>query len=311
MRRRNRSPYASWRGRWRVLWLILLSGWLACCDQSVTPRYTDDQLRIVSLSPAITQVLIELGLGDAIVAVGDFDDLAPVGTPSLGRYIDLDLERLTMLAPTHVLAMTGQAGLPDRVRQMAEQRRFELADLPYPGRVADGIALTRQVGEAIGRGAKTDKLADEMAYQLDRFAALTAERDRPRALMIFNLERVMASGPNTVNDALLRIAGGTNAATDTTVTAPVFDREALRALAPEVIFLFMPGESPLVGIDDPRLDGLRGLSLPAMVNERVYLLNDPAVLLPGPSMMTTAVSMAVALHPDLAEPIAEVFRETP
>ena len=31
----------------------------------------------------------------------------------------------------------------------------------------------------------------------------------------------------------------------------------------------------------------------------------------GPSVVTTAVSMAVALHPDLAEPIAEVFRESP
>ncbi|MEO0513690.1 MAG: ABC transporter substrate-binding protein [Planctomycetota bacterium] len=286
-------------------------GWLASCDQNVRPSYTDQQLRIVSLLPAITHVLIELGLQDAIVAVGDYDDLAPLGTPSLGRFVDLDLERLATLAPTHVLAATGQAGLPERVNQMAEQGRFKLADLPYPGQVEAGIALIRQVGQAIGRETKTSKLAAEMEHQLDRFAALTAERDRPRTLMVFNLERVMASGPNTVNDELLHIAGGTNAATDTTVTAPIFDREALRALAPEVIFVLMPGEPPLVGMDDPRLDGLRGLSLPAMENQRVYLLNDPAVLLTGPSMVTTAVSMAVALHPDLAEPIAEVFRETP
>lgn len=291
--------------------LFVLGVVLGACGQTSSPQYSDGQLRLVSLAPAITHVLIELGLQDAIVAAGDYDDLAPVGTPSLGRYLDLDLERLTTLAPTHVLAMTGQAGLSESVTQMAEQRRFILADLPYPGRIDAGIQLIEQVGEAIGREAKTTKLADDMRYQLGRFAELTSGGDRPRALMLFNLAPVMASGPNTVNDELLYLAGGRNAAADATVTAPIYDREALRALAPEIIFLLMPGEPPLASADDPRLDALRGLGLPAMEHGRVYLLNDPAVLLPGPSMVTTVVSMSVALNPELAEPIAEVFRDTP
>lgn len=291
--------------------LSLLCGCLVACGEPKTPTYADDQLRIVSLAPAITHVLIELGLQDAIVAVGDYDELAPVGVPSLGRYIDLDLERLTTLAPTHVLAMTGQAGLPDQVVQMGEQGRFALADLAYPGRVENSIELIEQVGLAIGREEKTTALAREMRQQLAAFTELTAGRERPKTLMVFNLERVMASGPNTVNDELLHIAGGRNAASEATVTAPVYDREALRALAPDVVFLLMPGEPPLTGPDDPRLTSLQGLGLPAIENQRIYLLNDPAVLMPGPSMVTTAVSMAVALHPDLAEPIAEVFRATP
>lgn len=291
-----------------VLWCCVC---LISCGKPQPSTYTDDQLRIVSLAPAITHVLIEIGLQDAIVAVGDYDQLAPAGVPSLGRYIDLDLERLTTLAPTHVLAMTGQAGLPDRVKQMAEQGRFELTDLAYPGRIETGIELIEQVGGGIGREDSTRALAQEMRQQLAAFARLTAERDRPNTLMVFNLERVMASGPNTVNDQLLDIAGGRNAASEATVTAPVYDREALQALAPDVIFLLMPGEPPLAGPEDPRLASLQGLGLPAVENQRVYLLNDPAVLMPGPSMVTTAVSMAVALHPDLAEPIAEVFRATP
>lgn len=280
---------------------------LGSCGESGPPHYADDQLRIVSLSPAITQVLNELDLRQALVAVGDDDQLAPPAVPSLGRYIDLDLERLTTLAPTHVLAMTGQAGLPQRVTAMAAAGRFELADLPYPGDVASGLTLIEQIGDAIGRSERTQSLASEMRQQLDAIAQLTAERVRPRVLMVFNTRRVMASGPNTVNDELLRIAGGINAAADASVGAPIYDREALRALRPDVIFLLQPAAAPLTGADDPRLDVFAGLDLPAINNQRVYLLNDPAVLLPGPSIVTTAVSMAVALHPDLAEPIAEVF----
>ncbi|MBB6431233.1 ABC transporter substrate-binding protein [Algisphaera agarilytica] len=293
-------------------WLFLLvSLGLMSCGEPREAGFSDDQLRIVSLAPAITHTLNEIGLRDAIVAVGEGDELAALGTPSLGRYVDLDLERLATLAPTHVLAMTGQAGLPEGVNRMAGQGRFVLVDLAYPGGVESSIGFIDEVGAAIDREDRTSPLTQGMRERLAAIAELTAERERPRALMVFNLERVMASGPNTVNDALLQIAGGENAASEATVTAPVYDREALRALAPEVIFLLMPGEPPLDGADDPRLSGLRGLGIPAVENERVYLLNDPAVLIPGPSMVYTAVSMAVALHPDLAEPIAEVFRDHP
>ncbi|MEM1027563.1 MAG: ABC transporter substrate-binding protein [Planctomycetota bacterium] len=289
-----------------VLWLGLMS-----CGEPGPITYTDQQLRIVSLAPAITHVLIELGLQDAIVAVGDYDDLAPVDTPSLGRFIDLDLEQLTTLAPSHVLAMTGQAKLPQRVYQMSERGRFKLADMSYPGSVDQVLDSIQQIGQALGREERTSQMISEMRYQLDAFAELTADRDRPSTLMLFSLDPIYASAPNTVNDELLRIAGGRNVVVETKVTAPVYDREALRALAPEVIFLLLPGQPPLGGPDDTRLDSLRGLGLPAVENDRVYLLNDPTILHAGPSVVTTAVSMAVALHPDLAEPIAEVFRESP
>ncbi|MEM6855085.1 MAG: ABC transporter substrate-binding protein [Planctomycetota bacterium] len=289
-----------------LLWLGLVS-----CGEPRPVTYTDQQLRIVSLAPAITHVLIELGLQDAIVAVGDYDDLAPVNTPSLGRFIDLDLEQLTTLAPTHVLAMTGQAKLPQRVYQMADQGRFVLADTPYPGNVEQVMDSIQQIGQALGREERTSQMVREMRYQLDAFSELTADRERPSALMLFSLDPIYASAPNTVNGELLRIAGGRNVVVETKVTAPVYDREALRALAPEVIFLMLPGDPPLDGPDDPRLDSLRGLGLPAVENGRVYLLNDPTIVHAGPSVVTTAVSMAVALHPDLAEPIAEVFRESP
>jgi ABC-type Fe3+-hydroxamate transport system substrate-binding protein len=274
-------------------------------------EYEDHELRIVSLSPAITQVLIELGLRESIVAVGDFDELAPPDVPSLGRYIDLDLEKLLTLRPTHVLAMTGQAGLPEKVKTLAEQRGFALTDLDYPDTVHAALGLIEKVGEALERVQRGEALAGRVRFQLDGIAALTAERERPSALLAFSTERVMASGPGTVNDELLAIAGGVNAAADATVTAPIFDREKLRAIQPDVIFLMLPGQPPLTQRSDPRLASFRGLDLPAVLNDRVIVLNDPAVLLPGPSMATAAASMAVALHPDLAQPIAEVFRATP
>ena len=292
-----------------LLALMLVVGGLSSCARPA--EYTDGQLRIVSLSPAITQVVIELGLSDALVAVGDYDDIAPPGVPSLGPFTDLDLERLTTLAPTHVLAMTGDSGLPPRVTSLGEAGRFELADFDYPGDIKAVLTLTRGVGEALGRSERADRLVVALEYQLDAITALARDTPSPRALLVFGVDPVIVSGPGTVNDELLRRAGGVNAASSARVTAPVYDREALRGLAPEVIFLLEPGGMPWGGVDDPRLAPFRGLDLPAMRDGRVVVLNDPAVLLPGPSLAKTAASMAIALRPDLAEPIAEVFRDGP
>ncbi|MEM7627419.1 MAG: ABC transporter substrate-binding protein [Planctomycetota bacterium] len=294
------------RSTLRLLLALVGVGLISCAEPA---DYRDEHLRIVSLSPAITQVVIELGLADAIIAVGDYDELAPRGVPSLGRFNDLDLERLTTLAPTHVLATTGEVSLPDRVIQLGEAGRFALSDFDYPNDIAAALRLTRDVGVALGRAERVEELVTSIEHQLESIEALTAERDRPRALLVFATSPVMVSGPGTVNVELLRIAGGANAAADARVTAPVYDREALRALAPDAIFLMEPGGTPWAGPGDPRLDPFRGLDLPALQSGRVFVLNDPAVLLPGPSLATTAVSMAVALHPDLAGPIAEVFRD--
>ena len=68
-----------------VIWWTVLVAALAACGGSSDPP-ADAGRRIVTLSPVVTQVLIELGLGDEIVAVGDLDPLAPAGVPSVGAW---------------------------------------------------------------------------------------------------------------------------------------------------------------------------------------------------------------------------------
>ena len=292
---------------------LLLSVFLGGCDTQTAPSSATasaaDAMRIVSLSPAITQVLVELDLADRLVAVGDYDEFAPVDTPSLGRYVDLDLERLTMLEPTHVLSMTGSAGLPPRVVAMADGGAFELADLTYPTAVSDAVQLIREVGSAVDY----DQQAAELAYRLDErlraIRELTDGRPRPSTLLVFDPRGLMASGPGSVNDELLHLAGGRNAASEAAVAAPVFDREAILELAPDVVFVMDPGGAPWSGPSDPRMGLLADLEVPAVRDGRVVLLNDPGVLLPGPSMDITAVSMVVALHPSLAEAVAEAMAD--
>ncbi len=285
-----------------VIWWAVLVAALAACSGSSEPSGEGGR-RIVSLSPVVTQVLIELGLGDEIVAVGDLDPLAPAGVPSVGGMVDVDLERLLSLRPTHVLATSGAAGLPAELRRLAgegasgEGGRFEVADLGYPDEVTDVADVIRGVGVAVGEGEAAERLAIGVLERLGALARRTAVGavegrggGRPRVVLVFATGPVVASGPGTVLDEVLTIAGGVNAAGGAAVSAVTYDREGLIALAPDAVFLLEPGGAALRE-GDPRRD-----AVPAVDPGRVYLFNGATVLIPGPSLADLAEAMAGVLN---------------
>ena len=254
--------------------------------------------RLVSLSPAITQWITELGHADALVAVGDGDAFAPRGLPSVGTFFDVDLERLAGVRPTAVLSATARDKLPPALRAAAARDGFALDAWPFPRTLDEATAFGRRVGAALDDAERGAAASVALRKRLDAVASAVAGRPRVRALMLFSLEPMRACGAGTVHHELLRLAGGENVLDQAAGPAPVLDRELLRGLAPDVVLLMRPGVSPREASDSFTSD-----------TARVVRLSDPAVLLPGPTMDTTAVSFAVALHPERARAVAEAYAE--
>ncbi len=64
-----------------------------------------DEIRIVSLSPAITEVLFDLGLEKNIVGTSSFSNYPESAKkiPTIGSYLSPSIEKIIRLNPTHVL----------------------------------------------------------------------------------------------------------------------------------------------------------------------------------------------------------------
>src|SRR5262245_21122101 len=79
--------------------------------------------RIVSLIPAVTEMLFALGAGSQVVAVSSFDDYPPQvkGLPRVGALLDPDLERILSLRPELVIVYESQVDL---------RRQLERASVP-------------------------------------------------------------------------------------------------------------------------------------------------------------------------------------
>ena len=99
---------------------------LAGCDrapaegtgQTVKPN-GEQATRVVSLAPAITQILVDMKSEKLLVGVAENDLGAPKGLPVVGNYQDLDSEAIIRLKPTHVIMMTGKEGPPQRLTELA------------------------------------------------------------------------------------------------------------------------------------------------------------------------------------------------
>ena len=323
-------PQASYDAIMRcfALLLILLVGLFSTgCDNQSSPASPPpdanaaqtDGPRLVTLAPALSQMLVDLGLSDAIVGVSEHDAAAPPGLPIVGNYTAVDTEALLAVKPTHVLMMAGPAGAPPRLRELAEQGLFKLSVFPFPLSVPDIERVLvddtqndqPDLGSSLGVTQQAMALKLKLLKQLAAIQSATADQPKPNVLLVLGTQpTVLASGPGTVHNELLDFAGGLNAAADATVTAPEYDRESLIALHPDVILLLMPN-APALKDNDPRLAVFEGLPIPAVEHKRIYLLNDPLVLLPSTSVAGVCAEMAKAIHPDLTDAIDNATRQDP
>jgi ABC-type hemin transport system substrate-binding protein len=265
----------------------------------------------VSLAPALTQLIVELGAADELVGVAEYDTLAPRGLPVVGNFLDVNGEALITARPTLVITMTGKGGVPARLSELSKAASFEVVSVASPESVREIDTALRVVARALQREPRGEELSERLHQQIAAIKRVTAEQPRLRVLLVIGTGPLMASGPGTVLDELLSLAGGINAASASPVRAPTFDREGLLAARPDVIVMLTPGAAPLGTIDtDARLAELRGLDIPATKNGRVLQISDPLTHVPGTNVVRTTALLAKALHPTLAVQFDEALSET-
>jgi ABC-type Fe3+-hydroxamate transport system substrate-binding protein len=298
---------------------VLLSG----CDRSPAPPTppAPAQLplaRVVTLAPALTQIVIDLGKGDLLVGVCSDDPVAPKGMKTIGDYRHVDEEALVALHPTVVFTMFGQEGANTRLEDLGQVHHFRVVSYDSPhsieemeeiiceGDVLRSGAAGRGVGAVLGNWEAGWKLMLKVQMELAGLEELTLNlENKPTVLLLIGTHPLMAVGPHSVHDALLnRYCGARNAAWNLVGNAPQISRERILEAKPDIIVLIQPNGAPLQSVDqDDRLSELRGLDVPAVKNNKVYLLDDPRGMLESSSLPVVAENLAKVLHPDLTAKI--------
>ncbi|HSL19327.1 MAG TPA: helical backbone metal receptor [Methylomirabilota bacterium] len=292
-------------GRRTSSWLIVGLGCLAaaCGERPPTGAGAALPARIVSLAPSLTETLLALELEDRVVGVTRFcPEVA--GAVEVGGYVDPNIEGIVDLDPDLVLLMQSHDVLERRLSELGLVTfRVDQHD------IAGVLDSVEAIAARCGVPDRGRRLAADLWDDLDGVAAAVADRERPRTLVVVGREigggigALWAAAPDTFFDDVVRLAGGDNVITGSTIRYPELSREGLFVLDPDVI-LDVVADGGVRGIApaDAAADWLELDELAAVRGGRVIVLDEDYVAIPGPRIVDTVRTVARALHPAVELP---------
>ncbi len=256
--------------------------------------------RIISLIPAVSEMLFSLGAGPRVIAVSSFDDYPPevLKLPRVGALIDPDLERILSLRPDLVIVYESQVDL---------RRQLERASIPMfvykHASLSDVTTTISQIGSRIGRDEDAIALVRRIDAAFAGIRRRVAGRPRPRTLLVFGrdaltLRGIYASGGLGFLHDMLDAAGGDNVFGDVKQQSVQATSELILARRPEVILELRAGDmSP----EQQRKEIAVWQSLPsvpAVRTGRLAIITDPRTVVPGPRVAEGTELIARTLHPE-------------
>jgi iron complex transport system substrate-binding protein len=255
--------------------------------------------RIVSLVPAVTEMLFAIGAGPQMVAVSSYDQDPPEvkALPRVGALLDPDVERILSLRPDLVITYGSQTDLQSQL----ERARIGFFDYRHAG-LADITTTMRALGARTGHAQEAEAIARGVESRLAAIRAGHAGRPRPRTLLVFGRERgalrnIYASGGRGFLHDMLEAAGGANVFADVNRESVQATTELILARAPEVILEVRSAD--ILTAEEAAREAASWTplaSVPAVRHNRVIVLTAKGLTVPGPRVADVVQRMAEALR---------------
>ena len=198
-------------------------------------------LRIVSLSPAITEILFELGLGGQIVGVAEYSDYPPAAAqiPRVGGYGEPNIELILRSRPGLVIT---QRISPEKIEQLKKQIGPTCPVLVLKlDMLAEIIESMQKIAEATNTGKRGHDLASKWQKQvtaLDKRYGDLSEQDRVRVYVEVGANPLRTCGQGNYISEIIDLAGGKNVGDAARGSLwPVVASETVVVWNPEVILL--------------------------------------------------------------------------
>jgi iron complex transport system substrate-binding protein len=284
----------------RVTWVVGFGAWVLVLAV-VASQQGQRPARIISLIPAVTEMLFAMGAGDQVVGISSFDTYPPEATTRtrVGALLNPDFERILSLKPDLVVLYITQTELAARL----ERARVPTFAYRHTG-LADISTTIRSLGDRVGRSAEASRVVDGIERALSAIRQSTASQPRPRVALVFGreagtLRSIFVSGGVGFLHDLIETAGAENAFADVTRESLQVSSETMLARAPDVIIEVRQSKWDH-SATTRELAAWRSLgSVPAVRTHRVHLIADDRLLIPGPRVIEGARVLAGVIHPGL------------
>lgn len=198
--------------------------------------------RIVSVSPAITEIIYALGAGDLLVGRTEFCTYPPETeqVECIGGITNLNIEKIVALNPDLVIC---GSMVDKKIVDQVEKMGIPMPCVIEKEKFNDLYDNIKRIGQLIGRSDKADSLIGAIRIQASQIDTLShydygiTEDEIPRPTVYyvvgFGKGGNYTAGGNTFVNDIIRMAGGRNIAEN--ISGWNFSMEALMQANPDYI----------------------------------------------------------------------------
>ena len=249
--------------------------------------------RVVSLAPNLTEIVFAVGAGDRLVGRTSYCDFPAEAKAiaEVGDTLHPSLERIIALKPQVVLVSTASQ-LEVFTNQLQGQNIAVFVTDPHD---LEGVFRSiGQIGEIVGETDQANLLVQKLRERTNAVEQAVKPKKPVRVFYQVSGEPLYTAGHEAFVTDLMRRAGALSVTADIPGAWPKYSNESALAARPEAIIL--PSGGSMGEANSNVAEALR--QSPAVLEGRVYKINDDHLARPGPRSVDGLEEMARALHPD-------------
>jgi iron complex transport system substrate-binding protein len=203
-------------------------------DDGRSVRITHAAMRIISLSPNITELIFAAGAGKKLVGVSrhsNYPDAAK-SIPDIGDAFSLDLERIVALQPDLLLAWRSGNARAD----IEKLERLGLTVFATEAAMLGDIPrLLRTIGRLAGTSGSAERTAKTYEEGLQQIENSYSNRPKISVFQLIWHQPLMTVNNQHLISDVIRVCGGTNVFALSSSLTPVVSGENLLVADPDAI----------------------------------------------------------------------------
>lgn len=249
--------------------------------------------RVVSLAPNLTEIVFAIGAGDRLVGNTTFCDY-PVEAKAIAKIGDTlhpSIERIIALKPDVALVSTASQ-LEAFTKQLDEHKIAVYVTNPHS--LDEVFTSMTRLGELLSTADRAATLVNQLRIRADKVQSAVGSAKLITVFYQVSGEPLYTIGREAYLTDLVRRAGGVSVTANVPSAFPRYSDESALAARPEAIIL--PTGGSMGTANATVASSLK--NSPAVLNGRVYKINDDHLSRPGPRLLDGLEEMARALHPE-------------
>ncbi|WP_433956788.1 helical backbone metal receptor [Cytobacillus horneckiae] len=267
-------------------------------DQEVVIE--EEPEKIVSLIPSNTEIAFELGLGEKVVGVSDFDNYPEeVNDKEKIGGQEFNVEKIISLDPDVVLAHNSGAHNSEAGLEQLESAGIKVIIVNDAANFEEVYESIKMIGQATGASEEADELINDLEEKLasiEKQAKDITEDERKSVFVeISGAPEIYSAGQNTFINNMLELIHADNVVTEE--GWPKLDEESVIERNPDVIITtYGYYTEDAVGLVLKR-NGWQDVT--AIKNEQVVDVHSDKVTRTGPRLVEGVEELAKAIYPEV------------